>query len=872
MPKLVIVESPTKAKTIRSFLPSDYIVEACMGHVRDLPSSAKEIPAAYKSESWSRIGVNVEQDFAPLYVVPSEKKKVIKALKDALKQADELILATDEDREGESIGWHLKEVLKPKVPIKRMVFHEITRDAIQRSLDETRDINDQLVRAQETRRILDRLVGYTLSPLLWKKIAPGLSAGRVQSVAVDILVERERERIAFRSATYWDLKALLDKDKQTFSATLSTVDGVRVASGRDFDENTGKLKPRAKVVLLNEEDAIALRESLLDGTWVVSDVEEKTQKRRPPAPFTTSTLQQEANRKLRLSARETMRVAQRLYEQGHITYMRTDSVFLSNEAIDASRAAVKNRYGDDYLSPKPRRFTTSNKSAQEAHEAIRPAGTKMLTADQLGLSGAEARVYDMIWKRTMATQMADAILKFVNVTISVKNATFDATGKRIMFPGFFRAYVEGSDDPEAALDDQESLLPALAVDDEVDCKELNAISHETKPPARFTEASLVQTLEREGVGRPSTYASVISTIQDRGYVIKDGNQLIPTFLAFAVTRLLEQHFPDLVDTQFTARMEEQLDDIARGDSEWLPYLQEFYSGDVGLENRVQEKTESIDPRDIYALDIAGLEAKVRVGRYGPYVELTQGEEIVRASLPTELPPSDLSVDEVEERIRMKDEGPTPIGVDPETGENVYVLQGPYGYYVQRGEQTEDGDKPKRTSIPKGMDARTLTFEAALGLLSLPRLLGEDPETGQNVYAGIGRYGPYVRRDKTYKSLTKDDDILEIELDRALALLATARTRTSNDALRELGEHPDGGAVTLHNGRYGPYVKYKRTNVSLPKSMTVESVTLADVLPLIADKVGSDSKKKTTSKRSSTKKKADDTTEEKPKTKRKKKSS
>ncbi|PJF40650.1 MAG: type I DNA topoisomerase [Phototrophicales bacterium] len=853
MPKLVIVESPTKAKTIRSYLPKDYIVEACMGHIRDLPSSAKEIPAAYKSEAWSRLGVDVENDFTPLYVIPSDKKKVIKALKDALKNADELILATDEDREGESIGWHLTEVLKPKVPVKRMVFHEITKDAIQRALDETRDIDERLVRAQETRRILDRLVGYTLSPLLWKKIAPGLSAGRVQSVAVDMLVQRERERIAFRSATYWDLRALLEKDAQRFTATLSTVDGIRVASGRDFDEKTGKLKPNAKVRLLNEADALALRESLLQGEWRVLKVEEKTQKRKPPAPFTTSTLQQEANRKLRLSARDTMRIAQKLYEQGYITYMRTDSVFLSEEAINASRKAVKERYGAEYLSASARRFTTTSKSAQEAHEAIRPAGTAMRTAEELGLSGVEASLYDMIWKRTIATQMAEASLQFMNVTIGVKNATFDATGKRILFPGFFRAYVEGSDDPEAALDNQETLLPPLAVDDLVNCEELEAISHQTKPPSRYTEATLVQALEREGVGRPSTYASVISTIQERGYVVKENNQLIPTFLAFAVTRLLEQHFPDLVDAQFTARMEEQLDEIARGNSEWLPYLREFYCGQEGLEHRVQEKETTINPRDIYALDIDELGAKVRVGRYGPYLEIEQEtEESVRASLPANLPPADLSIQEIQERLRQKDEGPKPLGIDPETNLPVYVLQGPYGYYVQLGEQVENGEKPKRTSLPKGMEPQSLSLEEALGLLRLPRLLGEDPETGKPVYVGIGRYGPYVRRDKTFKSLTKDDNVLTIDLERALELLATARTRNSGEALRELGEHPNGGTVTLYNGRYGPYVKYKKTNVSLPKHLSIDTVTLEDVLSLIDEKLSSGKSKKsnTTRKRKS----------------------
>ena len=520
-----------------------------------------------------------------LYVVPSDKKKVIKALKAKLKTADELILATDEDREGESIGWHLTEVLKPKVPVKRMVFHEITQEAIEEALNDTREIDEQLVRAQETRRILDRLVGYTISPLLWKKIAPGLSAGRVQSVAVEILVERERRRLAFKAGSYWDLRATLAADGQTFIANLAKIDGTRIASGKDFDENTGKLKPRTKVLLLNESDALELHERLIKGEWQVVDIKERVQKRRPPPPFITSTLQQEANRKLRLSARQAMRVAQKLYEQGFITYMRTDSVHLSQEAITAARSAVKERYGEDYLSPKPRQYTTKSKSAQEAHEAIRPAGNQMRSARELGLSGDEFKLYDMIWKRTIATQMAEAVLKFTTASIQVENAIFEASGKEILFPGYFRAYVEGSDDPEASLDDQENLLPHLEVDDVVDCKELEAIGHETKPPNRFTEAALVQTLEKEGVGRPSTYATVISTIQDRGYVEKQGNRLTPTFIAFAVMRLLEGHFPDLVDTQFTSRMEETLDEIAAGEANWLPYLQEFYCGEDGLETK-----------------------------------------------------------------------------------------------------------------------------------------------------------------------------------------------------------------------------------------------------------------------------------------------
>ena len=568
--RLVIVESPTKAKTIRGFLPSGYRVAASMGHVRDLPESASEIPASVKAEDWARLGVNVANDFQPLYVVPSSKKKVISELKGLIKEADELVIATDEDREGESIGWHLVEVLQPRVPVSRIVFHEITSDAIRDALRNPRGIDDDLVRAQETRRILDRLVGYTLSPLLWKKIASGLSAGRVQSLAVRLLVQRERERRAFHSGSYWDLKALLAKQRSTFEAQLYTLGGKRLATGKDFDENTGRIAEGRDVVLLDEGQAQELRERLEGERWRVTDTEEKSSVRRPYAPFTTSTLQQEANRKLKLPARDTMRIAQRLYEEGLITYMRTDSVHLSQQAIDAARSRVQRSYGKEYLSPSPRQFTTKTKGAQEAHEAIRPAGTEMRTVEELGLRGREAALYDLIWKRTVASQMADARLTHTAVMIEAADAIFRATGRRVDFPGFFRAYVEGSDDPEAALEDRDSPLPPLGVGDVVELRELNAEGHETQPPARYTEATLVKMLESEGVGRPSTYASIISTIIDRGYVERSGSQLIPTFTAFAVTGLLERHFPSLVDTQFTARMEDELDEIATGEADWAP--------------------------------------------------------------------------------------------------------------------------------------------------------------------------------------------------------------------------------------------------------------------------------------------------------------
>jgi DNA topoisomerase-1 len=620
--RLVIVESPTKAKTIRRFLPSGYQVEASMGHVRDLPASAAEIPKDVKSQPWARLGVNPDENFMPLYIVPSKKKKVVNQLKMALKDASELYIATDEDREGESIGWHLLEVLNPKVPVKRMVFHEITEDAIRNALEATRDIDHNLVDAQETRRILDRLVGYSISPLLWKKIAPKLSAGRVQSVAVRLLVMREKDRLAFVPASYWDMKAMLAKlgeansgeNSRAFESVLTKLSGVRLATGKDFAEETGKLKTTLtageNVIVLSEDDAKRLAEELKNAAWQVAKVDTRQSKRSPAPPFTTSTLQQEASRKLNMSAKETMRVAQGLYENGYITYMRTDSTNLSQEAISASRQAVTRRYGEDYLSDKPRQFKTKSRNAQEAHEAIRPAGTDMKTADEHKLSGVEARLYDLIWKRTVATQMAEARLQLVTVHIDAKGqnaagqtieATFRASGRTTVFAGFFRAYVEGSDDPDAALDEREQPLPDLTEGDALNCSSLTPLGHETKPPARFTEASLVKLLEQEGIGRPSTYASIIDTVMRRGYVRKQGSQLIPTFTAFATNNLLEHQFQQLVDTSFTADMEQILDDIATGELPARPYLEAFYKGkgdDEGLVERVEEGLESVDARAV----------------------------------------------------------------------------------------------------------------------------------------------------------------------------------------------------------------------------------------------------------------------------------
>lgn len=665
MSTLVIVESPTKARTIREFLPRGYTVIASMGHVRDLPDRAADIPAKYKGEAWSRLGVNVDNDFEPLYIVPADKRHVVKGLKEALADADELILATDEDREGESISWHLTQVLKPKVKISRMVFHEITKEAILEALAHTRKVDDKLVRAQETRRILDRLFGYTLSPLLWKKIAYGLSAGRVQSAAVRLLVIRERERRAFVPAVYWDLKATLEHQRQAFDAQLVAVGGKRLATGKDFDERTGQLTAGKDVVLLGGQTAEALVERLRQVPWTVATAEEKPFTRRPAPPFITSTLQQEANRKLRLTARDAMRVAQKLYEEGFITYMRTDSVHLSKQALTAARECVERLYGDKYLPDRPRSYATSS-SAQEAHEAIRPAGSHFKTPEETGLSGREFALYDLIWKRTVASQMLDAKLTSLTVTFDVDNATFRAAGKRIDFPGFLRAYVEGSDDPDAALEDQEVVLPDLAVGDTPRCLDLAALSHQTQPPARYTEASLVKELEADGVGRPSTYASTIDTIIDRGYVQKQGQALVPTLTAFGVTALLEHHFPTLIDVKFTAGMERALDEISEGTTEWLPYLKKFYLGKNGLRSQVEAREKKIDPAAARTVELGGLEgASIRLGRFGPYVEVvTEDGEVLKASVPKDAAPADLSRERIDEVLRQKAAGPDIVGAIP----------------------------------------------------------------------------------------------------------------------------------------------------------------------------------------------------------------
>jgi len=854
MSKLVIVESPTKAKTIRKFLPKDCHVLASMGHVRDLPQSAADIPESVKKEKWAQIGVNFDKNFEPLYVIPKSKSKIIKELKDKLKDADELILATDEDREGESISWHLLEVLKPKVPVKRMVFHEITRDAIEEAFEHTRQIDDKLVRAQETRRILDRLVGYTLSPLLWKKIAYGLSAGRVQSVAVRLIVERERERRAFQKGSYWGAKAVLSAQNKNFEAVLASWKGKRVATGRDFDETTGHIVAGKDVVLLDEKQARELCDALPNQPWSVAGIEEKPVTRHPAPPFITSTLQQEANRKLRLSARDTMRVAQSLYENGFITYMRTDSVNLSSQAISAARSCVESLYGKTYLSEKPRQYANKSKGAQEAHEAIRPAGAQFIQPRESGLSGRELALYDLIWKRTVATQMAPSQQTHVTVTIAVGDAKFQSSGKRIDFAGFFRAYVEGSDDPDAAIDEQEIILPPMRDGDAVACVSLDPTYHETKPPARYTEASLVKKLEGEGIGRPSTYASIIGTIVDRGYVVIVANALVPTFTAFSVTSLLEKHFPNLVDVGFTAGMEQNLDDIASGEKEWLPYLKTFYLGDQGLQNRVSENEDRINPEEARTVDLAGLDkTKVRISRYGAYLERMTDGESVKANIPIDTAPADLNDAEVERLIKLKIDGPSSLGVDPQSGQKVYVLSGMYGPYVQLGEATDDKSKPKRMSLPKGLKPEDVTLDKALALLTLPRTLGLHPDSGKKIQAAIGRFGPFIVHDqgasgKEFRSVKAPDDVTTITLERALEILAEPKVgrgkRKASTPLRELGAHPETGEmISIYEGPYGFYVKHGKINAGLPKEKTVESTTLAEALEWIKAKAASPTKKK-----------------------------
>lgn len=857
--KLVVVESPTKAKTIRKFLGKDYIVESCMGHIRDLPQSAKDIPEKFKKEKWAQLGVNVDKNFEPLYCIPKDKTKVVKNLKDKLSEADELYLATDEDREGESISWHLVEVLNPKVPTKRMVFNEITKEAILKSLKETRTIDTNLVKAQEARRVLDRLVGYTISPLLWKKVAYGLSAGRVQSVAVRLIVEKELERIRFKKSEYWGVKADLEKSSSVFESKISEYKNQKVAIGKDFDGTTGKLVENKNLILLNEAKATEVLNHIKASSWQVTEVEEKPVFRKPSAPFITSTLQQESNRKLGLSSRETMQVAQKLYEQGFITYMRTDSPFLSNEAINAARTCIQKKYGKDYLPPQPRVYDAKKaKGAQEAHEAIRPAGSQFVDPDDTGLSGPQLKLYELIWMRTMASQMVDSRQKQVSAKIKAGDALFSASGMTIEFPGFLRAYVEGSDDPEADLQEKEVKLPQLVKGETLKLKSAESTQHETKAPARFTEASLVQTMEKEGIGRPSTYASVIGTIIDRGYVKKQGNALYPTFTAMVVSKLLKNYFPEYVDLGFTSGMEASLDNIAGGELEWENYLKEIYFGKKGLKHQVEEKEEKIDPSEARTIKLDGMDKYTfHVGRYGAYLSTKRDGEEVSASLPESETPADITPEMAEKLIDQKINGADSLGKDPKTGLPIYVLSGRFGPYVQLGDVTEENDKPKRASLPANVPPENVTLEMAIKLLSLPITLGQHPETQKDIKAGLGRFGPYIVHDGDFRSIPKGVDMFQVDLKQALELLSAPKKGrgASKTPVKSFGPHPvTGEEIQIFNGPYGPYFKVGKVNASLPENTEVEKATLEMAIEALKDRIKAPKAKKDTSKKSSAVKK------------------
>ena len=867
--RLVIVESPAKARTIAGYLGPDYVVESSIGHIRDLPSSSAEIPAEKKKESWARLGVDVDHGFEPLYVVNPDKKQQVTKLKAALKDADELLLATDEDREGEAIAWHLLEVLKPRVPVRRMVFHEITPQAIREAVNNPREINRNLVDAQETRRILDRLFGYEVSPVLWKKVMPRLSAGRVQSVATRLLVERERARMRFRSAGYWDLDAVFettstgesdDQTPRTFSATLVGLDGKRVATGRDFDE-TGQLT--ADVVVLDEQMATALAGTLPDATFAVRSVEQRPYRRSPYPPFITSTLQQEASRKLRFSAQVTMRLAQRLYENGYITYMRTDSTTLSDTALDAARRQARELYGADYVPAQPRRYERKVKNAQEAHEAIRPAGDNFRTPrDVRGELGSdEFRLYELIWQRTVASQMADATGQSVSVRVGAswaengsgeRNAEFSATGKVINFPGFLRAYVEETDDEQDEREDRERRLPPVTEGMPLSANEIEPQQHATNPPARYTEASLVKALEELGIGRPSTYASILGTIQDRGYVFKRGTALVPSFTAFAVVGLLEQHFSRLVDYGFTAEMEDDLDEIAAGERQRVQWLAEFYFGadngaGEGLRDLVHDRLAEIDAREVNSIPIgvapdedgSGEEPiVVRVGRYGPYVQKgADGATSERASIPEDLPPDELTVDKALSLLQKQSDERV-LGIDPGTSEPIVVRGGRYGPYVTT--QPLDGGSPRTASLLKSMSIETVTLDDALRVLSLPRVLGADEQSGDEITVQNGRYGPYVKRGADSRSLEDEERLFTITLDEALALLAQPKTRGRRAAaagpLRELGADPASGQpIVVREGRFGPYVTDGETNASLRKGDSVAEITIERAVELLVER-------------------------------------
>ena len=844
--KLVIVESPAKAKTIGGYLGDDYVVESSIGHIRDLPQSAADVPAEIKGQPWARLGVDVENNFTPYYVVSRDKKSHMTKLKSLLKDASELYLATDEDREGEAIAWHLLDELKPKVPVRRMVFHEITKPAIQAAVENPRDIDMDLVEAQEARRILDRLYGYEVSPVLWKKIMSGLSAGRVQSVATRLVVDRERERMAFRTASYWDLEGTFDAgaghDERMFPAKLHAVDGSRVARGSDFTSR-GELKDGADVVHLDRGRAEALASALTDTTFEVRSVESKPYTRKPYAPFRTTTLQQEASRKLGYGASRTMSIAQRLYENGFITYMRTDSTTLSESAVAAARQQATELYGAEYVPDKPRTYTSKVKNAQEAHEAIRPAGENFRTPAQTGLTGDEFRLYELIWMRTVASQMKDAEGRSVTIRLGGSASTgedvvFSASGRVITFHGFLKAYVEGQDDPDTESDDRETRLPAVKEGDAVTAASVRAAGHETKPPARYTEASLIRELEEREIGRPSTYASIIGTILNRGYVYKKGTALVPAWLAFSVIRLLEEHFSRLVSYEFTAVMEDTLDEVAAGRANGNEELAKFYfgNGDVeGLKKLVSELGE-IDARELATFKIDdGID--LRVGRYGPYIETPDG---TRANVPEDLPPDELTPEKARELLANPAGEEIHLGTHPETGLPIVAKNGRFGPYVTEvlPEDAPKGAKPRTSSLFKSMTLDSITLQDAVKLLTLPRVVGEDPETGEEITAQNGRYGPYLKKGNDSRSIDSEEKLFTITLDEALKIFAEPkrRGRQAADPGREIGTDPASGqTVTVKSGRFGPYVTDGEYNATLRQGDDPATITIERAAELLAER-------------------------------------
>ncbi|MQA09144.1 MAG: type I DNA topoisomerase [Pseudonocardiaceae bacterium] len=894
--RLVIVESPAKARKIASYLGSDFVVESSKGHIRDLPRGAADVPAKYKGQSWARLGVDVDNDFEPLYIVTPDKKSTVTELKGLLKDVDELYLATDGDREGEAIAWHLLEALKPKVPVRRMVFHEITESAIQAAAENPRDLDNDLVDAQETRRILDRLYGYEVSPVLWKKVMPKLSAGRVQSVATRIIVQRERERMSFVAASYWDIAATMDAGEdstpRTFGARLVSVAGDRLATGKDFGAD-GRLKSgSSEVRTLDEAEATRLAEALADTTFAVSSVESKPYTRKPYAPFMTSTLQQEAGRKLRFSAERAMRIAQRLYENGYITYMRTDSTTLSETALTAACSQATELYGAEYVSSSPRQYTRKVKNAQEAHEAIRPAGETFRTPGQVAreLDSDEFRLYELIWQRTIASQMADAKGTTVSVRItgnasSGEECTFAASGRTITFAGFLKAYVEAVDSEAGGeADDAERRLPELVKDQALTASELNPDGHSTTPPARYTEPRLVSTLEELGIGRPSTYASIINTIQNRGYAWKKGSALVPSWVAFAVVGLLEQHFERLVDYDFTAAMEDELDSIANGDQGRTTWLSGFYFGGEtgpvgsvgrsgGLKKLVGSGVEHIDAREVNSIpmfdDAQRRTVVVRVGRYGPYLEREVDGSSQRANLPDDLPPDELTPEIAEQLFATPQEGRS-LGTDPVTGHEIVAKEGRFGPYVteilpeepepENGKKTSKAKKPKpRTgSLLKSMSLSEITLDDALKLLSLPRVVGTDPESSEEITAQNGRYGPYLKKGTDSRSLETEEQIFTVTLEEALKLYAEPKRRGRQAAakppLKELGNDPvSGKPMVVKDGRFGPYVTDGEYNASLRKSDVVEELDDERAAELLKEKreKGPPPKKRSSGRKSST---------------------